>query len=226
MMSATAAAGSVWTDDVLRRHAARLYPAALRLTRNRADAEDLVQETFAKAIAASGRLQPGTNLGAWLHRIMINTFISGYRKKRREALGLSRYVAHRRAMPDEAFGARSPEDCVVGPVIDADIVAAVRALPHRHRLAVYLADVEGLKYREISDMTGMPVGSVRSCLHRARGRLRAGLAAHTSASATVGPGPAGSQTRAQADHMSPATGLPATSRTLAPARSSASRDAR
>ncbi len=185
-MGGMVAAESVWTDEALRRQAAWLYPAALRLTRNRADAEDLVQETFAKAIAASGRLEPGTNLAAWLHRIMINTFISGYRKKRRETLLLSRCVAQWRVTPDHAdAGARSPEDCVVGPVIDADIVAAMRALPYRHRLAVYLADVEGLKYRQISDLTGMPVGSVKSCVHRSHGRLRARLADHAPAPAAM-----------------------------------------
>jgi RNA polymerase sigma-70 factor, ECF subfamily len=172
-------AGPVWTDDVLMRHTVLLFPAALRLTRNRADAEDLVQETFAKAIAASGRLQPGTNLGAWLHRIMINTFISDYRKKRRQAQVLSRIAAQGGVMPDwPDADARSAEDCVVGPVIDADVVAAMRALTERQRLAVYLADVEGLRYREISNLTGMPVGSIKSCLHRSRSRLREQLAVH------------------------------------------------
>ncbi len=169
----------VWTDDASRRQAARLYPAALRLTHNPADAEDLVQETFAKAIAAYGRARPGTNLNAWMYRIMTNTFISGYRKKRREVQLLSRGEARWRVMPaQEDAGGRSPEDCVVDPVIDAEIVAAMRALPYRYRLAVYLADVEGLKYQQISDLTGMPVGSVKSSVHRGRCRLRARLAAH------------------------------------------------
>jgi len=221
-MGATVAAEPVWTDDALRGQAARLYPAALRLTRNHADAEDLVQETLTKAIAASGRLPPGTNLDAWLHRIMINTFISGYRKKRREALLLSRSAAQCRVTPDQAdAGATSPEDCVVRRVIDADIVAAMRALPYRHRLAVYLADVEGLKYRQISELTGMPVGSVKSCVHRGRGRLRERLA-----SRAPGPGPVDHRMPAEASHRSPAAGLPARSRTVAPARSSACRDAR
>jgi RNA polymerase sigma-70 factor, ECF subfamily len=199
-MTGTTDPGPVWTGDVLTRHAVGLYPAALRLTRNHADAEDLVQETFAKAIAASGRLQPGTNLGAWLHRIMINTFISGYRKSRREALLLSR-IAAQPGLPDrQGADATSAEDCVVGSMIDADVAAAVRALPPPNRLAVYLADVEGLNHRQISDLTGMSIGGVKSCLHRSRGRLRDQLAAH-----------------AQADHISPVTGLPARSRTLAPA---------
>jgi RNA polymerase sigma-70 factor, ECF subfamily len=175
-------AGPVWTDDVLRRQAVSLYPAALRLTRNRADADDLIQETFAKAIAASGRLGPVANLEAWLHRIMINSFITDYRKKRREAQLLSRIAAQLGVMPDwPDADARSAEDRVVGPVIDADIVSAMRALTHRQRLAVYLADVEGLRYREISDLTGMPVGSIKSCLHRSRGRLREQLAAYAQA---------------------------------------------
>jgi RNA polymerase sigma-70 factor, ECF subfamily len=221
-MGATVAAEPVWTDDALRCQAARLYPAALRLTRNHADAEDLVQETFAKAIAASGRLQPGTNLDAWLHRIMINTFISGYRKKRREALLLYRSAAQCRVRPDQADGgATSSEDCVVRRVIDADIVAAMRALPYRHRLAVYLADVEGLKYRQISELTGMPVGSVKSCVHRGRGRLREQLA-----SRAPGPGPLDHRMPEQRGHRSPAVGLPARSRTVAPASSSVCRDAR
>ena len=181
-MGATAATGPVWTGEAFRRQEAWLYSAALQLARNRADAEDLVQETFAKAIPAFVRLQQDSNVGAWLHRIMINSFITGYRKRRRETLLLSSNGAQWCTMPGRAqAGATPAEDCVVGPMIDADIVAAVRALPHRYRLAAYLADVEGLKYRQISDLTGMPVGSVKSCLHRGRGRLRAQLAAHTPA---------------------------------------------
>jgi RNA polymerase sigma-70 factor, ECF subfamily len=210
-MGAAAAAELVWTDDGLRRQAARLYPGALRLARDPADAEDLVQETLAKGLAAYGRAQPGTNVDAWLHRIMINTFISGYRKKRRETAFLAMCAEQGRVLPERGdAGTRSPEDCVVGAMIDADVVAAVRALPYQHRLAVYLADVEGLKYRQISDLTGMPIGSVKSSVHRGRVQLRARLAAHAP----------------KAAHMSPVTRLPTRSTVVAPAASSASRDAR
>ncbi len=184
MTDATMAADPFWADDTLRHYAAGLYRTALRLTRNQADAEDLVQETLTRALAASGRLRPGTNFNAWLHRILMNTFISGYRKKRREALLLSRNAVQwclASARPES--GARSAEDEVLDPAIDAELVAAMRALPPRNRLAVYLADVEGLGYRQISTLTGMPVGSVKSCLHRSRGRLRARLAAHGPAHA-------------------------------------------
>jgi len=172
----TAAADGVWAEDVLRVYGTSLYPAALRMTRNAPDAEDLVQETFAKALAASGRFQPGTNLKAWLCRIMINTFISGYRKNR----------AGPRFVTGDVLGAHllcaqspdgSAEDQVVGRMLDPDVIAALRALPDRHRVVVYLADLEGLGYRQISSLTGIPLGSVKSCLHRARYRLRTSLGA-------------------------------------------------
>ena len=167
-------ADGVWVEDVFRTHARSLYPAALRITGNTPDAEDLVQETFAKALAASARFQPGTNLNAWLRRIMINTFISGYRKRRAEP----RLVTGD-AVGSQLLGARSrdgsAEDQVVGRLLDTHLTAALRALPYRHRTVVYLADLEGLGYRQISALTGIPLGSVKSCLHRARHRLRAEL---------------------------------------------------
>jgi RNA polymerase sigma-70 factor, ECF subfamily len=171
------ATDGLWAEDVLRAFARRLYPSALRMTGNAPDAEDLVQETFAKALAASGRFQPGTNLNAWLYRIMINTFISGCRKRR----------AEQRFVTADSIGSQllraqsrdgSPEDQVVGCLLDAALTAALRALPDRHRLVVYLAYLEGLGYRQISALTGIPLGSVKSCLHRARYRLRAELGAY------------------------------------------------
>jgi RNA polymerase sigma-70 factor, ECF subfamily len=170
-------ADGVWAEDALRAYGTSLYPAALRMTRNAPDAEDLVQETFVKALAASERFQAGTNLNAWLRRIMLNTFISGYRKSRAEpqfvtgdAMGSHLILARSRD--------GSAEDQVVGRLLDPDVIAALRELPDRHRIVVYLADLEGLGYRQISALTGIPLGSVKSCLHRARCRLRAELRAH------------------------------------------------
>jgi RNA polymerase sigma-70 factor, ECF subfamily len=171
--------GLVWTDDVIRHHAAALYRSAFRMTRNAADAEDLVQETFARAIAASGRFQPGTNLGGWLYRIMFNAFVDGYHKRRREPL-LAGDQASRAAglrWPLGSADVMSAEEHVLGNLVQAEIAAAIRALPSRHRLMVYLADVKGLGYLQIADLTGIPVGTVKSSLHRGRGRLRARLAA-------------------------------------------------
>ena len=172
-------ADEVWAEDVLRAYAASLYPAALRMTGNPPDADDLMQETFAKALAASERFQPGTNLNAWLRRIMLNTFISGYRKRRAEP----------QLVAVDATGSQflfvqsrdgSAEDQVVRRLLDANLTAALRALPDRQRTVIYLADLEGLGYGQISTLTGIPLGSVKSSLHRARSRLRAELGSHAS----------------------------------------------
>jgi RNA polymerase sigma-70 factor, ECF subfamily len=175
----TATADEVWAEDVLRVYGASLYPAALRMTRNAADAEDLVQETFTKALAASGRFQPGTDLRAWLCRIMINTFISGYRKHRAEPQCVTGDE-----LDVQLLFAQSPdgsaEDQVVGRLLDPDVIAALRELPDRWRVVVYLAYLEGLGYQQISALTGIPLGSLRSCLHRARYRLRASLGTYAS----------------------------------------------
>ena len=175
----TADLGAVWTDDAIRRHAAWLYRSAVGLTRNAADAEDLVQETFAKAFAASGRLQPGTNLGRWLYRIMFNTFADDYRKRRREPL-LAADPAMWEADPPwsrNSADGRSAEEHVLGRLVHADVVAAIRALPPGYRLTVYLADVKGLSYRQIADLTGVSVGTVKSSLYGGRGQIRARLGA-------------------------------------------------
>ena len=179
MTTATLTPRPAWADDMLPVCAARLYPAAVRMTGSVPDAEDLVQETLAKALAACGQFRPGTNLKAWLHRIMTNLYISGYRKRRAEP----RFVTGDAAGP-QLLSARSrdgsAEDQVVGRLLDADLTAALRALPDRHRMVVYLADLEGLGYRQISALTGIPLGSVKSCLHRARYRLRAELGAYAA----------------------------------------------
>jgi len=179
MTEAAADFGPVWTEDAIRRHAACLHRSALGLTRNSADAEDLVQETFAKAFAASGRFQPGTNLGGWLYRIMVNTFADDYRRRRRESLlaaGLASRETDPAWSPNSADG-RSAEEHVLGHLVRAEIVAAIRALPPGSRLTVYLADVKGLGYRQIADLTGISIGTVKSSLHRGRGQIRARLGA-------------------------------------------------
>lgn len=179
MTAATADLGPVWTDDAIRRQAAWMYRSALGLTRNAADAEDLVQETFAKAFASLGRFQPDTNLGRWLSRIMFNTFADGDRKRRRQPL-LAADPASRETIPPwsrNSADGRSAEEHVLERLVYADIVAAIRALPPGYRLMVYLADVEGLGYRQIAYLTGVSVGTVKSSLHRARGQIRARLSA-------------------------------------------------
>ena len=175
----TVTAGGIWAEDALRANATSLYPAALRITGNAPYAEDLLQATFAKALAASGRFKPGTNLNAWLRRIMINTFISGYRKRRGEPQFVTGDAVGTRLLSAQS-GDGSPEDQVVGRLLDADLTAALRALPDKHRMVVYLADLVGLGYQQISALTGIPLGSVKSCLHRARYRLRAELGAYVS----------------------------------------------
>ena len=170
-------ADGVWAEDVLRAYAASLYPAALRITGNAPDAEDLLQETLAKALAASGQFERGTNLNAWLRRIMINTFISGYRKRRAEPEFVTADSVGSQLLRAQSRDG-SAEDQVIGRLLNSDLTAALRALPYRHRMVVYLADLQGLGYRQISALTGIPLGSVKSCLHRARYRLRAALSGY------------------------------------------------
>jgi RNA polymerase sigma-70 factor, ECF subfamily len=179
MTEAIADPGPVWTDDVIRHHAAALYRSAFAMTRNAADAEDLVQEAFARALAASGRFEPGTNLGGWLYRIMFHAFVDGYHRRRREpqlAADPASRVTDLRWSPGSTDG-RSAEEHVMRNLVQAEILAAIRALPSRYRLMVYLADVLGLGYRQIADLTGISVGTVKSSLHRGRGQLRTRLAA-------------------------------------------------
>ena len=178
MTTATFTPSPPWAADMLPVCAVRLYPAAVRMTGSVPDAEDLVQETLAKALAASEQFRPGTNLKAWLHRIMTNLYISGYRKRRQQPPIVSGDAARWQldfARPGGGADSRSAEDHVLAHALNADIVAAIRALPASQRVTVYLADVQGLGYRQICDVTGMPIGSVKSALHRGRTRLRAQL---------------------------------------------------
>ncbi|MGC0422879.1 RNA polymerase sigma-70 factor (ECF subfamily) [Embleya sp. AB8] len=157
-----------------------LYPAALRMTRNASDAEDLVQETFTKAYASFHQFRDGTNLKAWLYRILTNTFITSYRKKQRQPLETAAQEIEDwqlyRAGTHESTGLRSAETEALDHLPDSAVVAALRALPAEFRVAVYLADVEGYAYKDIAAFMGVPLGTVMSRLHRGRRRLREALA--------------------------------------------------
>jgi RNA polymerase sigma-70 factor, ECF subfamily len=160
----------------------QLYGAALRMTRNPADAEDLVQETFAKAYAAFHQYRPGTNLKAWLYRILTNSFINSYRKKQREPLqsnadDIEDWQEHR-AASHSSTGLRSAEAEALDLIGDDVVKDALAQLPDDFRMAVYLADVEGFAYKEIAEIMDTPIGTVMSRLHRGRGQLRKLLADH------------------------------------------------
>lgn len=155
-----------------------LYSAALRMTRNRADAEDLVQETFLRAFRGYDGFREGTNLRAWLYRILTNTFINRYRQQQRRpdevdldgVEGL--YLYKRVATPETDRAARSAEDEVFEALEGSDVRQAIDKLPRKYRMPVLMADLEGFSYKEIAGMLEIPIGTVMSRLHRGRRALQ------------------------------------------------------
>jgi RNA polymerase sigma-70 factor (ECF subfamily) len=158
----------------------RLYNQALRMTNNHADAEDLLQETMFKAYRAFRTFREDTNVSAWLYRIMTNTYINSYRARQRRPAQypIEQFTDMQLATDAQQFptGQRSAEDQVLEILPDDDIKSAMQALPDQFRTAIYYADIEGYRFREVADLTDSPIGTVMSRLHRGRRQLRRRLA--------------------------------------------------
>jgi len=176
----------------------QLYAAAMRMTRNPADAADLVQETFVKAFQAFDRFEQGSNLKAWLYRIQTNTFINTYRKRQRDPYrgSIDELEEWQLATGESATATigQSAEAEAIDHLPDSDVKEALQSIPEDFRLAVYLADVEGFAYQEIADIMKTPVGTVMSRLHRGRKLLRERLREYAQARG-IGLEPKGEVTR-------------------------------
>ena len=157
----------------------QLFSTALRMTRNHAEAEDLVQETFLKAYRAYDSFKEGTNLKAWLYRILTNSYINRYRRKMRRPvetdLGDVEDLYLYQRIADSSQVAQSAEDEVLDGFVDEHVKSALESLPEQFRLPVLLADVEGFSYKEIAEIMDVPIGTVRSRLHRGRKALEKAL---------------------------------------------------
>ena len=158
----------------------QLYPAALRMTRNPSDAEDLVQETMARAYVGMRNFTPGTNVRAWLYRILTNTFINSCRKRSREPAQTLRAEFEQLLDARDGVGqpVRSAESEALDRVGQSEVMQALMELPEGFRAAIYLADVEGYPYRDVAEMLEIPIGTVMSRLHRGRSKLRKKLASY------------------------------------------------
>jgi len=168
---------ATFTDDAMP-FMNQLYATAMRMTRNPADAEDLVQETYLKGYKAYERFEAGTNLRAWLFRILTNTYINSYRKKQRRPIETDLadvedlYLYRRMGGAEVATMGRSAEDELLESLTEAEVKEAVENLPEQYRLAVLLADVEGFAYKEIAEILDVPIGTVMSRIHRGRKALQ------------------------------------------------------
>src|SRR5919205_1479999 len=168
-------------EELAMEHMGSLYTAALRMTRNPSDAEDLVQETYLKAYRAFDSFQEGTNLKAWLYRILTNTFINSYRAKKRrpdetDIDDVENLFLYRRLGGLEGASAgRSAEDEVLDHFTESEVKEAIESLPEQFRMAVLLGDVEGFSYKEIAEILEIPIGTVMSRLHRGRRALEKAL---------------------------------------------------
>jgi RNA polymerase sigma-70 factor, ECF subfamily len=154
-----------------------LYGAALRMTRNPQDAEDLVQETMLRAYRAFDRFEAGTNLKAWLFRILTNAYINTYRKRQREPQKVSadeveEFDLYRELKNHDTQFEATPESIVLNSLVDSDIIDAIDDLPEQFRLAVILSDIEGFSYAEMAEIMDVPMGTVMSRLHRGRKALQ------------------------------------------------------
>ncbi len=183
--------------DLAMEHMPALYSAALRMTRNPADAEDLVQETFLKSYRAFAGFEEGTNLRAWLYKILTNTFINSYRaaKRRPEKADVEDvedlFLYHRVGDLRAAGAGRSAEDEMFDTFTDDEVKSALESLPEAFRIAVLLADVEGFSYKEIANITNVPIGTVMSRIHRGRKALQKALWGFAQERGLVGTADAG-----------------------------------
>ena len=153
----------------------QLYAAAMRYTKNPEDAQDLVQDTYAKAYTSFHQFEPGTNLKAWLYRVLTTTFINTYRKDQRRPQTSDSELEDwqiAEASSHTSDQGKSSQDVVLENLPDSDIKNALAEIPEEFRMAVYLADVEGFSYKEIAEIVGVPAGTVMSRLHRGRKQLR------------------------------------------------------
>ncbi|MCY0905281.1 sigma-70 family RNA polymerase sigma factor [Arthrobacter sp. H14-L1] len=202
----TAAARRIRFERDAMQYVDQLYSAAMRMARNPSDAEDLVQEAYTKAFSAFHQYRPGTNLKAWLYRILTNTYINLYRKRQREPLQSNSDQVEdwqlARAESHTSRGLRSAEAEAMDHLPDNDVKRALQSIPEEFRLAVYFADVEGFAYKEISEIMNTPIGTVMSRLHRGRKLLRDMLADYAQERGFRANGPDSAGKTATADAQS------------------------